>query len=306
MRQTFRRIVRDLILGGLVLGLAARAHAQLGMFSKEQRIDLTREWSGERFADGRPKVPDSVLEELKTVDAEEAWGVLQAHGYKNQFEPGWHVINRGDRLVGRVFTAVFMPLRPDVNAAINDHGKNEGRVGAQNSWPIDMLAPGDVLVVDLFGKIRDGTFAGDNLSTAIFAKSHNGLIVNGAVRDVTGIEGIKGFQVYVRGVDPSALESTMLMGINVPIRLGDVTVMPGDIALGDPEGLTFIPPQLAEKVAADTEMTHLVDEWGHMMLREGKYTPGQIDREWTRDMVEQFTRWLEQKGSKLLMPLAGR
>ena len=208
--------------------------------------------------------------------------------------------------MGRVVTAVFTPRRPDVDSIIQANGKKEQRVGGENSWVIDILQPGDVLVVDLFGKIRYGTFAGDNLSTAIFAKSHNGLIVNGAVRDVTGIEEIKGFQVYVRGVDPSALESTMLMGINVPIRIGDVTVMPGDIALGDPEGLTFIPPQLAEKVAADTEMTHLVDEWGHTMLREGKYTPGQIDREWTRDMVEEFNHWLEQKGSKLRMPLPVR
>src|SRR5436190_486567 len=223
MRQGYRPMVRDLILGGLVLGLAARGRAQLGMFSKEQRIGLTREWSGERFADGRPKVPDSVLEQLKTVDAEEAWGVLQAHGYKNQFEPGWHVINRADRLVGRVFTAVFMPLRPDVNAAINDHGKTEGRVGAQNSWPIDMLAPGDVLV------------------------------------------------------------------------------MPGDMAVSDPEGNTFIPPQLGQEVADQAQMTHMVDEWGHTMLRQGKYTPGQIDRKWTKEMIEEFNKWLEQKGSKLRM-----
>jgi len=301
MTQTFRRIVRDLILGGLVLGFAARGRAQLGMFSKEQRIDLTREWSGERFADGRPKVPDSVLEELKSVDAEEAWGVLQAHGYKNQFEPGWHVINRGDRLVGRVFTAVFMPLRPDVNAAINDHGKNEGRVGAQNSWPIDMLAPGDVLVVDLFGKIKDGTYAGDNLSTAIFAKSHNGLIVDGSVRDETGIARIAGMQVFVRSTDPSSLRDVTLMGINVPIRIGHVTVMPGDVAVSDPEGVTFVPPQLAQEVADQAQMTHMVDEWGHAMLREGKYTPGQIDRKWTKEMIEEFNKWLEQKGSKLRM-----
>jgi len=279
---------------------------QLGLFSKEQRIEFTPEWHGERFADGRPKVADGVLARLKEVTADEAWDILQDAGYRNQFEPGWKVINPGGRLVGRVVTAVFTPRRPDVDSIIQANGKKEQRVGGENSWVIDILQPGDVLVVDLFGKIRYGTFAGDNLSTAIFAKSHNGLIVNGAVRDVTGIEEIKGFQVYVRGVDPSALESTMLMGINVPIRIGDVTVMPGDIALGDPEGLTFIPPQLAEKVAADTEMAHLVDEWGHTMLREGKYTPGQIDREWTRDMVEEFNRWLAQKGSTLRMPLPAR
>jgi hypothetical protein len=120
---------------------------------------------------------------------------------------------------------------------------------------------------------------------------------------VTGIEHIPGFQVYTRDVDPSALENVMLTGINVPIRIGNATVMPGDVAVGDPEGITFVPPQLAEKVADDTEMDHLVDEWGHMMLREGKYTPGEIDGKWTREMIEQFNAWLEKKGSKLRMPV---
>ncbi|HUI43088.1 MAG TPA: RraA family protein [Terriglobia bacterium] len=285
----------------LMFAVSGEAHAQLGIFSKEQRIDLTRGWTGDRFADGRPKVSEAVLEELKTVDAEEAWGVLVSAGYPNQFEGGWKVINPGERMVGRVVTAVFMPLRPDVNAAINEHGQQEGRVGAQNSWVIDTLQPNDVLVVDLFGKIQDGTFAGDNLGTAIYTKSHNGLVVDGSVRDVTGLSEIKGFQVFVRDFDPSALRNVMLMGMNVPIRIGHATVMPGDVAVSDAEGITFIPPQLAEQVVASAQMTHLVDEWGHQMLREGKYTPGQIDKKWTKPMMEEFNQWLERKGSKLRM-----
>jgi len=286
----------------LVLTLAEAAFPQLDMFSKEQRLELTREWKGDRFPDGRPKVPDSDLEGLSDVDAEEAWGTLQSHGYKFQFEGGWRELNPGGRMVGRVFTAVFMPQRPDVNSVINDKGKAEGRVGAQNSWPIDMLSPGDVLVVDLFGKIKDGTYAGDNLSTAIYAKSHNGLVVDGSVRDATGISEIKGMHVFVRDFDPSALRDTTLMGINVPIRIGHVMVLPGDVAVSDPEGITFIPPQLAQEVIDKAQMTHAVDEWGHQMLREGKYTPGEIDRKWTKPMIQEFNRWLEQKGLKLRMP----
>jgi regulator of RNase E activity RraA len=290
------------LIGSLLLITAAYAAAQLDLFSKEQRIEFTSGWHGDRFSDGRPNVSDAVLARLKNVTADEAWDVLQDAGFKNQFDGGWKVINPGERLTGRVVTAVFMPRRPDVDTVIRARGKSENRIGDENSWIIDILQPGDVLVVDLFGKIRYGTIIGDNLATAIYAKSHNGLIVNGAVRDVTGIQEIQGFQVYTRGVDPSALENVMLMGINVPIRIGDATVMPGDIAIGDPEGVTFVPPQLAEKVADDTEMDHLVDEWGHMMLREGKYTPGQIDNQWTKEMIEQFNAWLEKKGSKLRMP----
>ena len=290
------------LLAMILMSLVA-AYGQLGLFSKEQRIAFTPEWKGERFVDGRPKVDEAVLQRLKEVTADEAWDILQDAGYRNQFESGWKVINPGERLVGRVVTAVFMPRRPDVDSTIQANGKKEGRIGDENSWIIDILQPGDVLVVDLFGKIRYGTIVGDNLSTAIYAKSHNGLIVNGAIRDQTGIQEIKGFQVYTRGVDPSALENVMLTGINVPIRIGDATVMPGDVAIGDAEGLTFVPPQLAEKIADDTEMDHLIDEWGHMMLREGKYTPGQIDAKWTKEMVEQFNRWLASKGSKRRMPL---
>jgi 4-hydroxy-4-methyl-2-oxoglutarate aldolase len=282
--------------------LTISGHGQLGLFSPEQRIAFTPDWHGDRVPDGRPQVPDAVLQRLHSVTADEAWDVLQEAGFRNQFEGGWKVLNPGERLVGRVVTAVFMPRRPDVDSVIRANGKKERRIGEENSWVIDILQPGDVLVVDLFGKIRYGTFAGDNLSTAIFTKSHNGLIVNGAVRDVTGIQQIPGFQVYVRGVDPSALENVMLTGINVPIRIGDTTIMPGDIALGDPEGITFIQPQLAQIVADDTEMDRLVDEWGHMMLREGKYTPGQIDARWTREMIEQFNQWLTEKGSTRRMP----
>jgi len=297
----FKAMPAVCILG--IFALVTSASAQLDLFSKEQRVEFTPQWHGERFADGRPKVADAVLARLKDVTADEAWDVLQDAGFRNQFEGGWRVINPGQRLVGRVVTAVFMPRRPDVDSVIRENGKKEGRVGDENSWIIDILQPGDVLVVDLFGKIRYGTIVGDNLSTAIYAKSHNGLIVNGAVRDVTGIQQIPGFQVYTRGVDPSALENVMLTGINVPIRIGEATVMPGDVAIGDPEGVTFVPPQLAEKVADDTEMDHLVDDWGHMMLREGKYTPGQIDSRWTKPMIEEFNRWLGKKGSKLRMPV---
>src|SRR5437773_7465913 len=296
MQSIFKTFSALVLLASM--GLPARA--QLGMFSKDQLMAVTRGWTGERFADGRPKVSDAMLERLKTVDAEEAWGELRQSGYFNQFEGGWKVINPGARVAGRVVTAVFMPSRPDLEAYIREQGKAEGRIGAENSWVIDTLVPGDVLVVDLFGKIKDGTFAGDNLGTAIFSKSHNALVVDGAVRDVTGLSEIQGFQVYVRDVDPSALAGVTLVGLNVPIRIGHATVLPGDIAVSDPEGITFIPPQLCEKVADSAELTHLIDEWGHSMLREGKYTPGQIDGAWTPAMKEEFNRWAEQeKHSKM-------
>ena len=284
----------------LALSIALPGRAQLGMFTKEQRINITRYWTGERFPDGRPKVPDSILDQMKTVDPEEAWTVLKRNGYYNQFEGGWRVINDGsERMVGRVFTAVFMPKRPDVDAVIQDVGKREGGVGNENSWPIDMLLPGDVLVVDLFGKIREGTYAGDNLGTAIFAHTGKGLVVDGSVRDVTGLSLIKGFRVYVRDFDPSALNDVTLMGINVPIRIGHSMVMPGDVVVSDAEGLTFVPPHLCKRVIEVSTLIHYEDEWGHMMLREGKFKPGEIDGKWPPAIADEFNKWLESKGTSI-------
>jgi regulator of RNase E activity RraA len=277
---------------------------QLGMFTTQQRIDITREWKGERFPDGRPKVPGAVLERLKHTSAEEAWGTLRKHGYNLQFEGGWKTLNvkPGERLVGRAVTAQFMPLRPDMNSVINDHARQEGRIGrGQNSWVISTLVQGDVMVVDLYGKIKDGTIIGDNLGTSIMTKTGTGLVVNGAVRDPSGLSEIEGFKVFARDFHPSAIAETTLMGWNIPIRMGEVTVLPGDIVLSDPDGIMFIPAQLAEEVADESELTQLRDEWGHQMLREQKYNPGQVDAQWTPQMIEEFNQWAAAKGSKMRM-----
>jgi regulator of RNase E activity RraA len=287
---------------GLLVALsvaAANATAQLGMFSREQRVAVTPEWTGERFPDGRPKVPDGLLARMGKVTAEEAWGVLVGAGYKSQFEGGWKEINAGPpgrRLVGRVVTAVFMPHRPDLDGAIDKAAAAENRIGrGQNSWVIDTLVPGDVLVVDLYGKIDKGTFIGDNLGTSIYAKTKKGVVVNGSVRDLSGLLEIEGFQGFVRDFHPTAIADTTLVGINVPIRIGGVTVLPGDVVLSDPEGLTFVPPQLVEKVVTSSEDVRLRDEWGHEMLRQGRYTPGQIDARWTEAMEAEFQAWAKSR-----------
>ncbi|MGE5645738.1 MAG: RraA family protein [Acidobacteriota bacterium] len=283
---------------------AAPCFGQLGMFSNDQRIDITRAWKGERFPDGRPKVPDEVLDRLANTTAEEAWGTLNKHGFRLQFEGGWKTLNvkPGERLVGRVVTALFLPLRPDLDAVVNDHAAKDKRVGrGQNSWVIDTLTKRDVLVVDLFGKIKDGTIIGDNLATSIMTKTGAGLVVNGAVRDPSGISEIEGFKVFTRDFHPSAIANVTLAGWNLPVRLGEVTVLPGDVVLSDPDGLTFIPAQLAAEVADESELTQLRDAWGHQMLREQKYTPGQVDGQWSEQMVNEFNAYAAAKGSKVQM-----
>ena len=294
--------LRQAGLPAVLLALSVGAEAQLGVSSREERLALTAAWTGERFPDGRPKVAEGLLERMKEVTAEEAWGVLTESGYPLQFEGGFQEINvgpAGRRLVGRVVTAVFMPRRRDLDEAINTAAAAEGRVGrGQNSWVIDTLQPGDVLVVDLFGKIDKGTFIGDNLGTSIYAKTKKGVVVDGSVRDLSGILEIEGFHGFVRGFHPTAIADVTLVGINVPIRIGGVTVLPGDVGLSDPEGLTFIPPHLAEKVVTSSEDVRFRDEWGHEVLRQGKYTPGQVDARWTDAMEAEYQAWLATRRKK--------
>ena len=286
---------------GQLLAMCLLTEAQVGVFTREHLIEYTPDWKGERFPDGRPKVPDDILERMKEVSIEEAWAVLRRHGFNNQFEGNWVIAGPKEPvLVGRAVTAVFHPLRPDVNAVIKQKGEKEGRVGGQNSWVIDTLVKSDALVVDLMGKVIDGTFMGDNLANAIWAKTGGkGVVIHGGARDIEGVEEIPDFPVFNRGWDPSAIAEVMLMGINVPIRIGRASVMPGDVVLGKKEGVIFIPAHLAQEVVETSEIVRLRDQFGHQRLREGKYTPGQIDRKWTDDIERDFSEWLKAKGKEL-------
>jgi regulator of RNase E activity RraA len=202
------------------------------------------------------------------------------------------VIRPDSVMVGRAVTVQYMPMRPDYDKLIKDKGKTEGRIGGTNSWPIDVLKDGDIYVADSYGKIADGTLIGDNLGNAIYAKSHRGVVFYGSVRDVEGLEAIKGFNGWIKGYDPSYIQQMMLGGINVPIRIGSATVLPGDVVLAKKNGIVFIPPQFLEDLVKNSEFVQLRDAFGHQRLREGKFTPGQIDEQWTDDIKQNFLEWL--------------
>ncbi len=277
----------------LLAAFISYTHAQQITPTPEQVKTLTSKWTGERFADGRPKTSDRLLERLKNVSLEEAWGYLRNKGYQNQFEGDWMVIRPDSVMTGRVVTAQYMPLRPDYDSAVKAQGKSQGRIGSPNSWPIDVLQNGDVYVADSYGKIVDGTLIGDNLGNAIYAKSHRGVIFYGSVRDVEGLEEIQGFNGWIKGYDPSYIQQMMLAGINVPIRIGRATVMPGDVVLAKKGGIVFIPAQYLADLVLNSEFVMLRDDFGHQRLREGKYTPGQIDQQWTDDIKKDFLQWLD-------------
>lgn len=260
---------------------------------KSELIFLTAEWKGERFADGRPRIPDELIERARKIGIEEAWQVLNNEGYKNQFEGNWKMVHDDVPVIGRALTAMFMPSRPDVLQQIKNRGKEAGRIGDTNSWPIAELTMGDVYVADGFGKIAQGTLIGDNLGNSIFKKSGNGVVFDASARDLSGLAAIKGFNAFVRDFHPSFLEGTVLMGLNTPIRIGQAIVLPGDLVLSEKEGVLFIPAHLAERVIATAEFIGLKDKFGHEMLKSGKYSAGQIDNQWTEALKAGFMDWMK-------------
>ena len=273
--------------------------------SPEELIEYTPEWEGERFADGRPKVPDDILERMRNVSITQAWGVIRGPGYNWQYEDGWVCTHPGQVLVGRALTAMYMPRRPVMRQVMEEKGERAGCIGDQISWPIDMLVPGDVYVADVFGKIDQGAVIGDNLATAIYANSGNGVVHDASVRDIDGIQELPHFTSFVRGFHPTFASPTiMLTGVNCPVRIGGATVMPGDVVLGRDDGVVFIPPHLAEQVVKTSELISLRDRFGKQRLAEGKYTPGQIDTRWSDPIEEDFSRWLESHIDELPVPRA--
>ena len=276
----------------LLVYLPAAIHAQT--ISKEELIFLTAAWKGERFPDGRPKIPDSLVEKARHIGIEEAWTILDNDGYHCQFEGNWKILHPETPIVGRAVTAQFMPSRPDVEKNILDRGHSKGFKGNTNSWPIQQLTKGDVYVADGFGKIAEGTLIGDNLGNAIFARSGNGVVFDASARDIEGLADIPGFNAFVRDWDPSYLKNEVLMGLNTPIRIGKAVVLPGDLVLAQREGILFIPAHMAEKVINTAIFIGMKDEFGHAMLKSGKYTPGEIDNQWTDKIKDEFLLWLQQ------------
>jgi regulator of RNase E activity RraA len=265
------------LAAALIATLAAPpARAQLHTLTREQMIEYTAQNPFERFPDGRPKVPDGIIERARGLSAEEVFGVLPGKGFRNQYEDGFQVLHPGRKMVGRAFTVQFMPARPDVETAMNARSREKGGPALNNQFAIDMLQPGDVLVVDLFGKKDGGTIVGDNLFYYVMKATHGGgMVIDGAIRDLEGISEMD-MPAYFRSAHPSYISGVMLTGINVPVRIGNVAVMPGDLVVGDREGVYFIPPQLAQEVVDKADETHVHDEWTRLKFDEGKYKSSDI------------------------------
>jgi regulator of RNase E activity RraA len=277
MTRSIRRTVWCLVFAaGAALVLAATVHAQLFKLTREQLVEITADNPFERFPDGRPKIPDELIERARGLSAEEVWAVLPGKNYRNQWADGFQVLHPGTKLAGRAFTAQFMPTRPDIMGALTANATKAGIQSYTHQYAIDQLQPGDVFVADLFGKGAEGTVVGDNLFYYIMkATKSGGLVVDGSVRDLEGLATMP-MPAYFRHAHPTPVREVMLTGFNIPVRIGEATVNPGDLVFGDREGVYFIPPSLVQAVLDRADETHIHDEWTKKMFDTGKYKSQEI------------------------------
>lgn len=268
------------------------------VLNHDQMLQYTKKYEGERFTDGRPKVPNSILERMKQVTCEQAWAVLKEHGYNCQYQGKWIVTHENPVLVGRAVTCNFIPYRPDVADFVLEEAKNQGLEGRDKHWIMDRLVKDDLLVADLMDKQIGGGFIGDNLANMIYEKTGTGCVVWGGTRDLAGVLELQNFTVFNRNWDPSSsgtYDRTMIVGYNTPISIGRAAVMAGDVVLGLREGIVFIPAHLAQEVVETSELTRLKDKFGFQRLKAGVYTGGQIDAAWTDEITTDFHNWVRQE-----------
>lgn len=297
MRQPASTLIGSLVL---LATLTPPAAAQVQLESVGRVTFATQEWTGERDRYGRPLVPDDLLERMRHVSLEEAWGIVGSAGYRNRFEGDWHILHPDRPMIGRAFTAAFLPSSPELEKRLLEAARAQGLQGAMNQFPIYMLAKGDVYVADGFGKIEDGTLIGDNLAQAIYRNSGNGPVFYGSARDLSGVREIEGFNAWVKAWHPSYIREMMLASINAPIRVGHAVVLPGDVVLATESGVLFIPPHLVERVVRESEETRLTDTFRKQRIAAGTYTLAQTyGTKWTPEIEADFASWLRQERTRL-------
>jgi 4-hydroxy-4-methyl-2-oxoglutarate aldolase len=283
-----------------LLGASLPAQGPVQLELVERVRFATQEWEGDRDTYGRPLVPDELLDRMRHVSLEEAWGIIGNAGYRNKFEGDWQVMYRDRPMIGRALTAAFLPASPELEKRMLEAARAQDLQGAMNQFPIYMLAKGDVYVADGFGKIEDGTLIGDNLAQAIYANSGNGVVFYGSARDIAGIREIEGFNAWVKGWHPSYIREMMLASINAPIRVGKAVVLPGDVVLATESGVLFIPPHLVERVVQRSEETRLTDTFRRQRISEGRYTLGETyGTKWTEAIEVDFAGWLRSERERV-------
>jgi 4-hydroxy-4-methyl-2-oxoglutarate aldolase len=285
--------------------VASTAHAQPAAPPAAKTVQVNRAardaWTPimDVLKPARTAVTDAQLERLRELPLEAVWGALQNRKHIRSFEGGFQLTVPNPKLVGRAVTMRYLPVRPDLMEAVQTLAKEGDWDYQYNVRAGEDLKPGDVVVVELGGMVDRATFLGDVTGLGMKVAGALGVIVDGGIRDLSEFMPMKDLPIFYRGAHASAMADQVGVEWNGPIRLGGITVLPGDIIVADAEGVLAVPPQLVADVIKDAENTVYTENFKREMMRSRKYRARDIYPRLSPELEKVFEEW------KKTHPLAG-
>ncbi len=246
----------------------------------------------------RTRATDEQLERLKNLPVEAAWGAVQGKNYRHCFANHFKLTQPGVKLVGRALTMRYLPVRPDLMEGVQQLAKEGDWDHQYNVRAGEDARRGDVIVVELGGAVDRATFMGDMTGLAMKLRGVRGVVVDGGIRDLSEFLPMKDFPVYYAGAHASAMADQVGVEWNAPVRIGSVTVLPGDVVMADEEGVLFFPPQLIEDVIKAAENTIYSEEFKREMMNSGKYRTRDIYPRLSPEVEKLYEEWKKKHPRK--------
>ena len=251
-------------------------------------------------------VTDAQLQRLRDLPLEAIWGALQRRQYVRSFEGGFQQTVPNAKFVGRAVTMRYLPVRPDVMEAVRTLAKEGDWDHQYNVRAGEDLKKGDVVVVELGGMVDRATFLGDVTALGMQRAGAQGVIIDGGLRDLAELALMKDIPMLYRGAHASAMADQVGVQWNGPIRLGGITVLPGDIVVADIEGVQIIPPQLVADVIKDAEDTVYTENFKREMMRSGKYRARDIYPTLSPELEKLFEEWKKTHKKEVIKANVGK
>ena len=241
----------------------------------------------------RPRVTDEQLARVARYPIEALWNGVQNQGYTRNFANHFRLTQPGTKLVGRALTMRYLPLRPDIDAATKQLAREGDWDFQYNVRAGEDAQPGDVIVVELGGAVDRATFLGDVTGIGMKQRGVRGVVVDGGIRDLNEFLVMKDFPIYYVNAHASAMADEVGVEWNAPIRIGHVSVLPGDVVVGDEEGVLFFPPQITEEVLKSAALTVNTENFKREMMRSGKYRSRDVYPKLSPELEKRYQEWLK-------------
>jgi 4-hydroxy-4-methyl-2-oxoglutarate aldolase len=287
-----RVAVTSLLLSFLLVPVTASAQAtaaapvQVNRASRDTWTPLMDVLNPKRTA-----VTDEQVARLKDLPIEAVWAALQSRQYQLCFVNGFEQTQQGSKVVGRALTMRYMPVRPDLMDGVKQLAKEGDWDFQYNVRAGEDAKPGDIILVELGGMVDKATFMGDVTGLGIKVAGVKGVVIDGGLRDLNEFLPMKDLPVFYKGAHASAMADQVGVEWNGPIRIGTITVLPGDVVIADASGVLTFPPQLAAEVIKDAEGVVHVENFKREMMRSRKYRTRDIYPKLSPELEKLYEEW---------------